>query len=95
MDTSLDIFNKILGKLSCCYNKSCNLEELTQLVFPAYNRRDTAANRILIERKNQALILEALIILHDKGYVFFNSDEDHSYLTIKGIIKTGSKILCN
>nr|WP_199002692.1 hypothetical protein [Flavobacterium sp. ASV13] len=95
MDTSPDIFNKILEKLYCCYNKSCNLEELTLLVFPAYYPRDTPANSILAERENQAVILEALIILHDKGYVFLNSAEDHSYLTIKGMIKTGSKILCS
>jgi len=51
MDRSSDIFNKILKKLYCCYNKSCNLEELTLLVFPAYNSRDTASNSILAERE--------------------------------------------
>ncbi|MFD2943353.1 hypothetical protein [Flavobacterium notoginsengisoli] len=94
METS-PITPKVLQILSARYGMSCSLEELSQLICPALNSSLSFERSKASEKQNQAVILETLILLHDQGFIFLDSDTDRSVITIKGLLKIHNRILCN
>ncbi|MDR6764322.1 hypothetical protein J2Y38_004555 [Flavobacterium sp. 2755] len=89
------ISTKILQILAHRDTEGCTLEELTSLVIPAVNSPVPFTDQSSVERKNQARVLEVLIVLDDQGDIFLNSSTDRSTITIKGLIKVRSTLLCN
>lgn len=77
MSSPYDILVKILKILTQNYNKNYTLAELTNAVAPICNLSD--------ERKNQAKVLEVLILLNDINLVILNSDSDMSSFYINSI----------
>lgn len=79
MNTSFNILVKILKILTQNYNMSYTLVELklTNVVTPDFYLSD--------ERRNQAMILEALILLNDINRVVLNSNTDEISLNINSI----------
>lgn len=94
METSSLLFITILHTLACRYGMSCSLEELTSL-SPVINVSKKFTNNMGSEMENQSKVLEALIVLNENGYIFLNSINDKSTITIKGLIKVDNKVLCN
>ncbi|QOG04518.1 hypothetical protein [Flavobacterium sp. MDT1-60] len=94
MESHLSFFIKILQILADKYSMSYTLEELTKLVTSVSNVSKFTDN-IVTERKNQAKLLDSLILLDYDGYIFLNSDTNESLITIKGLIKINNKILWN
>ncbi|MBW1656116.1 hypothetical protein K6T82_11175 [Flavobacterium sp. 17A] len=94
MGTS-SIIQEILQILSVRYGMSCSLEELSQLIGPAVDTSKQTSSGNPAEKEKQALILETLILLHDRGLIFLDSATDRSVITIKGLLKIHNSILCN
>ncbi|WP_055092511.1 hypothetical protein [Flavobacterium aquidurense] len=93
---TLSIFHiKILQILAGRYDMSITLEELTSLLSPVFNSQTVFIDNMPTEKKNQVIVLDALLVLNDQGYVFLNSDTDKSCITVKGLIQINNKILCN
>lgn len=74
---------------------SCTLEELTSLLTPVFNTYTLLQNSIADERKKQARVLDALILLNKEGYIFLSSSSDESTISIKGLILVNNKVICN
>lgn len=87
------ISKKILQILVGRYEAGCTLEELTTLLISSIDSPFT--DKSAVEKENHAKILEALIILNDKGLIFLNSNTDQSFITIKGLMEVNYKVLCN
>lgn len=77
------------------YGMSCTLEELTSLLTPVFNTYTLLQNSIADERKKQARVLDALLLLDKEGYIFLSSSSDESTISIKGLILVNNKVICN
>jgi hypothetical protein len=92
---SLSVFViKILQILARRYSRGCTFEELTALAAKAcgvWKSTDGIAD----ERENQAKLLDALLWMHSEGCIFLNPDNDHSLITIKGLMLINNKTLWN
>ncbi len=80
---SLKLNNEILRSLSQDCNKSFTLEELTKMVSPIADCIDRYNDTIVLERENQARVLEALLFLADHGLIFLNPLTDQSCFKIR------------
>ncbi len=95
METLPIFLVKILQMLADRYGMSCTLEELTSLLTPVFNTYTLLQDSIADEKKKQARVLDALILLNKEGYLFLNSDSDESTISIKGLILVNNKVICN
>lgn len=95
MEKSFVYFDRILNKLAQSYPKDFTLEELATLLIPTYTILKTFTQNIAAQRENQAKLLDALILLDYQGYIVLNPLTEKSSITIKGLIKINSRILCN
>ena len=95
LETPSVFFDSILSRLARSYPGSCTLEELTALVLPPYNVQRTFAQNMSAQRQNQAEILDALIQMHEKGYIVLDEAADESRITLKGLVKINNTVLCN
>ncbi len=77
------------------YDMSCTLEELTSLLTPVFNTYTPVKDSISNEKKKQARVLDALMLLNNEGYIFLNSNSDESTISIKGLILVNNKVICN
>ena len=77
------------------YGMSCTLEELTSLLTPVFNTYTLLQDSIADEKKKQARVLDALILLNKEGYLFLSSSSDESTISIKGLILVNNKVICN
>lgn len=89
------IILKILQLLSVRYGVSCSLEELTELVHNTASSSNPSGNHSEHEKENQAVLLENLLLLNEQGLIFLDPNTDRSVITIKGLLKTRNRILCN
>jgi hypothetical protein len=93
---TLSIFHiKVLHILAARYGLSYTLEELTSLLTPVINAKAIYIKNMPSENEKQAVVLEVLLVLHNAGHVFLNSNTDKSSITIKGLILSTSKTICN
>lgn len=95
METLPTFLVKILQILADRYGMSCTLEELTSLLTPVFNTYTLLQNSIADERKKQARVLDALLLLDKEGYIFLSSSSDESTISIKGLILVNNKVICN
>lgn len=95
METLPTFLIKILQILADRYGMSCTLEELTSLLTPIFNTYTLLQNSIADERKKQARVLDALLLLDKEGYIFLSSSSDESTISIKGLILVNNKVICN
>jgi hypothetical protein len=82
-----NICEDILNTLAKDSSRYYSLEELTKTVTSNFN--NTSFNfeqRINDERHNQAKVLDALIVLDNKGLVVLNSLTDESRISHKGLL---------
>lgn len=93
MDATTALFRNILHQLSLRYCRGLSLEELTLTVAPLTNI--PVAGGTFYGRNAQSIVLDALLVLHAQGYIFLNPMNDHSCITIKGLIKADSTLHCN
>jgi len=77
------------------YGMSCTLEELTSLLTPVFNTYTLLKDSIADERKKQARLLDALLLLNKEGYIFLSSSSDESTISIKGLILVNNKVIRN
>lgn len=94
METPSIFCIKILQILANNYNMKFTLEELTRHITSGSNVQKFTKN-IDVERKNQAKLLDALILMNCEGFIFLNLNTDESLITIKGLIKVNNKIFLN
>lgn len=94
METSF-IIPIILQLLSARYGISCSVEELTELVLNTARSSKPFGNHPVPEKEIQAILLETLLLLNEQGLVFLDPDTDRSVITVKGLLKTHNRILCN
>ncbi|BDU26148.1 MULTISPECIES: hypothetical protein [unclassified Flavobacterium] len=95
METLPIFLVKILQTLADRYGMSCTLEELTSLLTPVFNTYTLLQDSIADEKKKQARVLDALILLNKEGYIFLSSSSDESTISIKGLILVNNKVICN
>ncbi|MDQ1165530.1 hypothetical protein [Flavobacterium sp. SORGH_AS_0622] len=95
METLPIFLVKILQTLADRYGMSCTLEELTSLLTPVFNTYTLLQDSIADEKKKQARVLDALILLNKEGYIFVSSSSDESTISIKGLILVNNKVICN
>jgi|GEM_PF-916476 len=95
METLPIFLVKILQMLADRYGMSCTLEELTSLLTPVFNTYTLLQDSIADEKKKQARVLDALILLNKEGYLFLSSSSDESTISIKGLILVNNKVICN
>jgi len=95
METLPIFLMKILQMLADRYGMSCTLEELTSLLTPVFNTYTLLQDSIADEKKKQARVLDALILLNKEGYLFLSSSSDESTISIKGLILVNNKVICN
>lgn len=95
METLPTFLVKILQILADRYGMSCTLEELTSLLTPVFNTYTLLQNSIADERKKQARVLDALLLLDKEGYIFLSSSSDESTISIKGLILVNNKVIYN
>jgi hypothetical protein len=95
METLPIFLVKILQTLADRYGMGCTLEELTSLLTPVFNTYTLLQDSIADEKKKQARVLDALILLNKEGYLFLSSSSDESTISIKGLILVNNKVICN
>lgn len=95
METLPTFLVKILQILADRYGMNYTLEELTSLLTPVFNTYTLLQNSIADERKKQARVLDALLLLDKEGYIFLSSSSDESTISIKGLILVNNKVICN
>ncbi|QGK74186.1 hypothetical protein [Flavobacterium sp. SLB02] len=95
METLPIFLIKILHLLADRYGMSCTLEELTSLLTTVFNAYTPVKDSLSDEKKNQAKVLDTLILLKNEGYIFLNSRSDESTISIKGLILVNNKVICN
>lgn len=95
MDNSSKILTAILQILADRYYRSYTLDEIAKLITPFSNTLTIVKDQKYIERENQARIINALLILHDEGFIWLNSKNDESCITIKGLIKINNLVVFN
>ncbi|MBF4491166.1 hypothetical protein IRZ83_01325 [Flavobacterium sp. JLP] len=95
METFPTFLIKILQMLADRYGMSCTLEELTSLLTPVFNMYTPVKDSISNEKKKQARVLDALMLLNNEGYIFLNSNSDESTISIKGLILVNNRAICN
>lgn len=94
IDPSSDLLSKILDQLSARQKSSISLQELTCLVSQTSKFRQ-ADHSISSIRRAQGIVLDALIMLHDLGYIFLDPVTDYNRITYKGLLKTSKRAHCN
>ena len=93
---TLSIFHiHVLQLLAGRYGSGCSLEEMTSFLSPLINAQKVSSGAASSAREFEAIVLDALLVLNTKGYIFLNSGTDKSFITIKGLIAVKSKVLCN
>lgn len=92
MHNPFNVFEKILNVLALNPKKSFTLEDLANLVIPSGG---TLEDSMLIDRTNQAQVLDALIMLDNQGFVVLDSDTDKSFISIKGLININTSCSLN
>jgi uncharacterized membrane-anchored protein len=86
-DLYFNICEDILNTLAKDSNRYYSLEELTKTVTSNFNNESfNFEQRINDERHNQAKVLDALIVLDNKGLVVLNSLTDESRISHKGLL---------
>ena len=95
MEKSSQFSTSILQILAARYYQSYTLDEIAMLINPVFNTSTIFKDQKYIERENQARIINELLLLNDEGYIFLNSKNDQSCITIKGLIKIKNIILFN
>jgi len=86
-DLYFNICEDILNTLAKDSNRYYSLEELTKTVTSNFNNVSfNFEQRINDERHNQAKVLDALIVLDNKGLVVLNSLTDESRISHKGLL---------
>ncbi|WP_428232796.1 hypothetical protein [Flavobacterium sp.] len=95
MEKSSLYSDSILSKLAQSYPGSCTLEELASLIAPPYNVLRSFTENISAQRENHAKILDALILLDDKGYIVLDPASDKSCITLKGLLKINHTVFFN
>jgi uncharacterized membrane-anchored protein len=86
-DLYFNICEDILNTLAKDSNRYYSLEELTKTVTSNFNNESfNFEQRINDERRNQAKVLDALIVLDNKGLVVLNSLTDESRISHKGLL---------
>jgi hypothetical protein len=86
-DLYFNICEDILNTLAKDSNRYYSLEELTKTVTSNFNNASlNFEQRINDERHNQAKVLDALIVLDNKGLVVLNSLTDESRISHKGLL---------
>lgn len=86
---------RILQLLARSWGAGCTLEELGGLMIPVSNAGALTAGDMRSENRIQAAVLDALLILNDRGHIFLNPHTDKSTITIKGLTAIRSTMLCN
>jgi hypothetical protein len=93
---TLPLFHiQVLELLAGRYGSGCSLEEMTSFLAPLINAQKVSGGAECSGREFEATVLEALLVLNDKGHIFLNSGTDKSSITIKGMMAIKSKALCN
>lgn len=93
---TLPLFHiQVLQLLAGRYGISCSLEEMTSFLAPVINAQKVSGGAVCSGWEFEATVLEALLVLNDKGHIFLNSGTDKSSITIKGMMAIKSKVLCN
>lgn len=87
MQLKLALFNEVLRILAKNYTKSYTLEELTNIVVPVYNYSSRISDNIVVQRENQAKVLDTLILLEIQDFITLNALTDECSIKIKGLIK--------
>jgi len=95
MERIPQFYIKVLQILAARYGAPCTLEEITSLLIPVMNAKKAFTGNMSSDQKKQATVLEALLVLNDKGLLILNPDTDTSSITIMGLIAVNSKVLCN
>lgn len=87
---------KVLQILAARYGLGCTLEEMTSLLAPVIDAKTVFTGNMPSDQEKQATVLDALIVLNDKGHLVLDSNTDKSSITIKGLIVVNNKLLlCN
>lgn len=93
---TLPLFHiQVLQLLAGKYSSGSSLEEMSSFLAPLINAQKISSGAVSSGREFEATVLEALIVLNDKGHIFLNSGTDKSFITIKGMMAINSKVLCN
>ncbi|MDW8848949.1 hypothetical protein SD960_02500 [Flavobacterium sp. MMLR14_040] len=93
---TLPLFHiQVLQLLAGKYSSGCSLEEMTSFLAPVINSQKVSGGALCSGREFEATVLDALIVLNDKGHIFLNSGTDKSFITIKGMMAINSTVLCN
>ena len=95
MESLPQFYIKVLEILSVRYGLACTLEEMTSLLTPAMNAKKTFTGNMFPDQQKQATVLDALLVLNEKGLLILNPNTDKSSITIKGLIAVNSKVLWN
>jgi hypothetical protein len=74
-EIAVDLKVKILGTLAAKDSQSFSLEELTQIVFAAGTEGIVNRSELIVR---QSKVLESLIILADRNFVYLDSHTDRS-----------------
>ena len=95
METLPRFHIQVLQLLAGKDSSGCSLEEMTSFLAPLISAQKFFNGTNYSGREFEATVLEALIVLNDKGHIFLNSGTDKSFITIKGMMAINSKVLCN
>lgn len=93
MDIKFNIFIEVLNILSRNPEKSYDLEDLTSFLTP--RSTEPHQQNLWIQRRDQAEVLDALIILDNHGFIIMDSVSDQSIISIKGLISVSSTTFSN
>lgn len=93
MDTKFNIFINILNILSRNPEKSYGLEDLTSFIRPYL--AELHPDNLWIQKGYQAEVLDALVILHNHGFIILDSESDQTTLSAKGLISISSTNFSN
>lgn len=81
MDISSQFFIKILHALAGRYSMNVTLEKLAEMAWPNADIPGSKGS-IAWERENQAALLDILLQLECKGYIFLDSSADSCTITL-------------
>ncbi|OXE98202.1 hypothetical protein BC749_11322 [Flavobacterium araucananum] len=93
MYNKFNISEIILNILAQNPEKIYSFEDLTSMLIPYLDQ--SLQESLLIQRSNQAKVLDALIMLDSEGLIILDSATDTSIITIKGLINISSKSFLN
>lgn len=90
-----DLFENLLHILARNPEKNYSLEELAKIVIPFSNDFCETGSSIFIDRKHYSTILDALILLKDKGLVNLNCNSDESSISPNGLMEINKRVFFN